>query len=112
MLTITAILTEKKNKTDKDYHLVLKDTKNDTVTIVAEIPSLECIEAKPDPLKTMITKVPEDFDNWPSRQTNKKKFNQKIRVMGIGFFDHVHVAKSESPNGIELHPVIKIKFLN
>jgi hypothetical protein len=58
----------------------------------------------------MILQARSDFDQWFAVQT-KNKFNQKVPLTGIVFFDRVHGATGESANGIELHPVIKIKFL-
>ncbi|HEX9929303.1 MAG TPA: hypothetical protein VGB02_12265 [Pyrinomonadaceae bacterium] len=105
--TINAILTKKKNEADEDYHLVLKSGGK---FLVAEIPSAQCVEDTVEPLKGMIIQARSDFDEWFSKQT-KKTFNQKVRITGIGFFDRVHGAEGASPNGIELHPIIKIEFL-
>lgn len=35
----------------------------------------------------------------------------KVRLTGVGFFDRVHGQSGVAPNGIELHPVLDIKFL-
>ena len=40
------------------------------------------------------------------------EFNQRVRVTGVGMFDTLDHAEGTSPNGIELHPVIKIQFLD
>lgn len=106
---ITAYLTKKKNEADEDYHLVIKSGSR---YLVAEIPSVNCVENTIEPLKSMIIKARTDFDEWFAAQPDKKNFNQKVRVTGLGFFDRVHGAEGTSPNGIELHPVIKIEFLN
>jgi hypothetical protein len=104
---ITAFLTKKKNEDDEDYHLVIKDGDR---YLVAEIPSETCVENTIEPLKSMILKARSDFDEWFAGQT-RRTFNQKVRLTGLGFFDRVHGAEGASPNGIELHPVIKIEFL-
>lgn len=109
MWTVTAFLTEKKNEKDEDYHLVLDDGSGEN--LVAEIPAPACVEDTPEPLKDMILQARSDFDEWFAALPNKKKFRQKVRITGIGFFDHLHGAEGSSPNGIELHPVIEIKFL-
>jgi hypothetical protein len=33
-----------------------------------------------------------------------------ISVTGVGFFDHVHNVDGQAANGIELHPVLSIRF--
>ncbi len=105
--TIEAFLFKKKNEKDEDYHLVLR--RGDSM-IIAEIPSAGCVEKTPEPLKSMIIQARADFDEWFGKQTTKT-FNQRVCVNGVGFFDRVHGAEGTSPNGIELHPVIKITFL-
>ena len=35
---------------------------------------------------------------------------QGVRVTGIGFFDPTHGQAGVAPNGIELHPVLRIEF--
>lgn len=108
MWTVTAFLTKKKNEKDEDYHLIMDDGTGRS--LVAEIPSPNCVAETPEPLKSMILEARSDFDDWFMKQT-KKTFFQKVRMTGIGFFDRVHGSEGESPNGIELHPVIKIAFL-
>jgi hypothetical protein len=34
-----------------------------------------------------------------------------VRVTGVGFFDFLHGQTGVAPNGIELHPVLKIEFV-
>jgi hypothetical protein len=107
---ITAFLLKKKNEDDEDYHLVLKSGNN---TMIAEIPSENCVQDTPEPLKGMINQAREDFDNWYQQQPNKNSLNQKVVITGLGFFDRVHGGTGESKiNAIELHPVISIKFVD
>lgn len=35
----------------------------------------------------------------------------RVRLTGVGFFDRVHGQTGVAPNGIELHPLLDIKFL-
>lgn len=106
--TVTAYLTEKKNEADKDYHLILASGER---TLVAEIPHPVCLGSTPEPLKSLITKARADFDKW-WRRRRPGPINQRVRVTGLGMFDTLGHAKGTSPNGIELHPVIAIKFLD
>ena len=34
----------------------------------------------------------------------------KVRLTGVGFFDRVHGQSGVAPNGIELHPVLNVRF--
>ena len=106
--TVTAFLIAKSNEDDKDYHLILTDGQR---TLVAEIPHPDCVRETPEPIRGLIKKARKDFDEWWTRR-RRGALNQKVRVTGLGFFDTLGHAKGTSPNGIELHPVIAIKFLD
>lgn len=98
---------EKKNEADEDYHLVLRTGSRE---MIAEIPSPDCVEDTPEPLRSMIIQAREDFDTWYAAQSPKKNMNKKIVLTGIGFFDRVHGGTGQAHNGIELHPVIEVEF--
>jgi len=107
---VNARLVKKKNETDQDYHLILKTGQR---TLVAEIPSPDCLDDTPEPLRGMILQARQDFDTWfASHSSEGPEFDQKVRVTGVGMFDTLGHAEGTSPNGIELHPVIKIEFLD
>jgi hypothetical protein len=105
---VTARFIKKKNEDDEDYHLILKSGQK---TLVAEIPSPNCLDETPEPFKTLITQARSEFDDWFANQSGST-FNQKVRVTGLGMFDALAHAEGTAPNGIELHPVIKIEFLD
>ena len=108
---LTATLVKKKNEDDLDYHLVIK---SGTKQMIAEIPSEACVAETPEPIKSMVIQARLDFDDWYDQQTNKQNLNAKVRLTGIGFFDRVHgnAEGQVQKNGIELHPVVKIEFLD
>jgi hypothetical protein len=61
----------------------------------------------------MIKQARQDFETWfTAHSADGPEFNQKVRITGVGMFDTLGHAEGTSPNGIELHPVIKIEFLN
>jgi hypothetical protein len=98
---------------DTDYHIAIKDGAN---TMIAEIPDPNCVTDTPEPLKSMITQARADFDAHFSGGKKAgggfKTTNTKVRITGPGLFDHFHKQKGYAkPNGIEIHPVIKIEFL-
>jgi hypothetical protein len=94
---------------DSDYHLAIKDSAGRTV--IAEIPKPDCLNNTPEPLKSMITQARSDFDSHFTATGSFKTANQKVRITGPGMFDKLHGQKGVAPNGIEIHPVIKIEFL-
>jgi|ERR1700730_2233278 len=108
--TITDYKIEGGAKGDQDYHLALDDGSGRTM--IAEIPSSSCLKQTPEPLKSMIKQARADFD---AKFTVTGKFqhaDQKVRITGPGMFDRIHGQKGVAPNGIEIHPIIKIEFLN
>ncbi len=67
-------------------------------------------------IKERIKIARDDFDrkfNGSLRPTsNPKSPNVKIRIAGIGMFDREHNQLGRADNGIELHPVLGIEFLD
>jgi hypothetical protein len=108
---LTATLLKKKNEDDQDYHLVIK---SGTRKMIAEIPSPDCLDSTPEPIKSMVIQARSDFDTWFDQQPDKVNLNTRVRITGMGFFDRVHgnAEGQVKKNGIELHPVIKIEFLD
>jgi hypothetical protein len=62
----------------------------------------------------MIAKVRADFDAKFSVTGSFKPSNQKVRITGPAMFDVQHGTpqRGVAPNGIEIHPIIEIEFLN
>jgi hypothetical protein len=109
---VTATMTSMKHEVDGDYHLVLQGSRG--ATIVAEIPSPDCYSGDN-------TEVPNDFQtargvvdsvtNLPSGQNpplSRLRTSVPVTVTGVGFFDLPHGQMGMAPNGLELHPVLKI----
>ena len=95
---------------DDDYHLAIKDA--DGLTMIAEIASKKCISQTPEPLKSMMRAAREEFDSNLKATASFKPSKKRIRITGPGFFDKIHGQKGVAPNGIEIHPILKIEFLN
>ncbi len=108
---LTATIIEKRNEDDGDYHLVLKSGKK---KMIGEIPAEECVEGSPKPFKAMIRQARSDLDAYLALPGNSaSNMNARVRLTGIGFFDRVHGGIGQvKKNGIELHPIIKIEFLD
>ncbi len=100
---------------DEDYHLVLED--ENANTMVAEIANPPCVPANvPAVIYEKIKIARDDFDrkfNGVLKPTSTPKSpNVKIRIAGIGMFDKEHNQLGRAQNGIELHPVLGIEFLD
>jgi hypothetical protein len=108
---VDCILMEAKYEDDdKDYHVVIRDPYGPPLnTMIIELPRPDAVPLT-SPFRERIRLVREDFDR---RFRVPKKFvplNVRARVWGVGFFDFVHGQRGVAPNGIELHPVLKIEY--
>jgi len=107
---IEATLFQYKKEGDEDYHLALKDGSGHE--IVAEIPALDCLVGTPTKLKNLILQARNDFDAQFTATGTKKPANIKVRITGPAMFDKKHPEDpiGDSPNYIEIHSVLTIKF--
>lgn len=104
---ITSHLIVIKREADEDYHLVIQD--NRKRTMIVEVPSAR--RAKGSRFLPEIKQVRHDlYQRYHLRGSKKLKPNSEVTVTGIGFFDRKHGQEGVAPNGIELHPVLAIKF--
>ena len=105
---ITATLTQYKLEEDSDYHLVLQDEAGST--IIAEVACPCCVGAS-SPFAHLIGSARAQFDARFTPTGSFQSANIPVQVIGVGMFDFLHGQTGVAPNGIELHPVLDIKFL-
>ena len=106
---IEGTLFQYKKEGDEDYHLALRNGSNE---IVAEIPSPDCLIGTPTKLKKLILKARSDFDAQFTATGSPKDANIKVRITGPAMFDKKHPLDpiGDSPNHLEIHPILTIKF--
>lgn len=112
--TIDAFVTGFKEETDRDFHVVLADTSDKSVTMIGEIPDPQCSTVKESGHAQQIAAVRAEFTKCfgtPAPGNQFKKFAKAVRVqiMGVGFFDKIHGQTGVAKNGVELHPVMSVK---
>lgn len=85
---------------DQDLHLVLKGESG--LTMIAEIPSPECVATSP----------------WANSIKSAREQFLKIyrpgvcvRLTGVIFFDKLHGQDGVAIQGVELHPVLRVELL-
>jgi len=105
---VTGTLVGFKSESDSDYHLVLADAKGET--IIAEIPSPNCVTT--GPLAASIARARAAFDAQFTATDRYHRVRVPVCVRGVGMFDFKHGQTGVAPNGIEIHPVLEITFLN
>jgi hypothetical protein len=104
---LTTRLTQFRLEDDGDIHLVLKNRSGKTM--IAEIPRPGCV-ARSSLWKRAIRAARSSFTNRYRVTTSWHFVNRRIRIRGLGFFDEIHNVTGQAPNGIELHPVTRIRF--
>src|SRR5205807_6428653 len=103
---VRARLISYKLEQDGDFHIVIADVEDPGKTMIAEIPSPDCAGA-------CASAHVEEFRR--ARAVIMETSNQAssvsvvVVVTGVGFFDFLHGQTGAAPNGIELHPVLKIE---
>ena len=102
---VRAQLISYKVEQDGDFHIVIADVEDPGKTMIAEIPSPDCAGACASAHVEEFRRaraVIMEFSNEAPRLT--------AVVTGVGFFDFAHGQTGAAPNGIELHPVLKIEL--
>ena len=104
---LNATLREYVRAYDSDYHMVLTDDAGRTM--IAEIPSPTCV-GQSSPFAAGIAHARAQFDAMFTPATYFQTANIPVQITGVGFFDYLEGQAGVAPNGIELHPIIDIKF--
>lgn len=104
---------ERAKKLDQDFHLIIADPRKDKndhwITMVAEIPAPQCAPSEYSDqfknLRLLLTTM------GKPKGTKVLWFDKPVPVVieGVGFFDKIHGQDGVAPNGIELHPILKLE---
>lgn len=100
-------LTAYRIEDDSDIHLVIRDAAGKTM--IAEIPRPGCVPRK-SLWRAQIAAARKAFMARDHATTSWKHVHQRITLRGLGFFDEIHNVTGQAPNGIELHPVTRVRF--
>jgi hypothetical protein len=106
--TIRATMKLYKLESDVDYHIVVQDENG--ATMVTEIPCPCCVAAG-SPFTAGIANARHAFDARFTATTSFQSATVPVQITGVGFFDPIHGQTGVAPNGIELHPILDIRFL-
>jgi hypothetical protein len=78
--------------------------------MIAEIPSPSCVSTKSlwkpqirRARRSVTSRYIITHDSW----THIRRY---VTIKGLGFFDEIHGQTGVAPNGIELHPVTRIRW--
>ena len=108
---ISAVLIGWKLEGDRDMHLVIADPAQPTRTMIVEVPSTTCDHVCSSghvaqfrvARAALIAKF-----GTPTSSFHRFATPPPITVTGVGFFDFLHGQTGVAPNGVELHPVLKV----
>jgi hypothetical protein len=104
---LSTVLTQYREEDDGDIHLVIKNSSGKRM--IAEIPLGRCVSSR-SLWKRQIASARTDFTRHLHVATSWHYVHRKITLRGLGFFDEIHDVTGQAPNGIELHPVIRVSF--
>lgn len=99
-------LTQYKQETDSDYHLVVSDGQS---TMIVEIPMPGCVGAA-SPFTAAIKTARQAFAAQLTPTASFQTANLPVTITGVGFFDVPHGQTGLAKNAIELHPALSICF--
>jgi len=115
---------------DSDYHIVVTDdthqftdTHGNSIghSVIAEIPDPNCLEGKDHnfpgttPFADRITAARALMDSRFPNAAKDGSFNDvglPVEITAVGFFDRPHGQIGRAPNNIELHPILRLCFLD
>src|SRR6266545_843893 len=100
---VRGLLLAVESRRDRDLHLLLSDPADPKSRLIAEIPNPAC---------SMGSIHASDFASAgqvAESLRGKPRGESVVEVVGIGFFDIGHIQKGRSHNGLELHPVLKVR---
>jgi len=114
--TVRAALLGFKEEADRDLHVVLADP-SDRMTMIGEIPDPNCSTVQASGHATQIAAVRTQFINCfgaPPANGRFKRFDGTMiaELTGVGFFDLLHGQTGVAPNGIELHPILRVRTVS
>jgi len=92
---------------DGDIHLILKNDSGKRM--ITEIPKPACVSHS-SLWQNAIAAARATFASHYQVTTSWQDVNRRINIRGLGFFDKLHGQSGVAPNGIELHPVTRIRF--
>ena len=113
--TVRAVLVGWKTESDHDFHIVIADPNAPTKTMIVEPPdptcSMACASGFQNYYTSVRAKLVSCFGNPPGSFTNFAS-GIVVDVTGVAYFDPLHGQTGVAPNGIELHPLLSVKFVS
>lgn len=97
-------------ESDRDYHVILFGLNNQRLSLIGEIPHPACFGSCQSGFAQQYGEARSAFESCVHRP-NPQDRPIRVRVEGVGFFDHEHGQSGSAPNQFELHPVLRLECL-
>jgi hypothetical protein len=95
---------------DEDIHLVIADPADASHTMIVEFPNAECQGVVESTQQAQIAAARTGFLAACGQPlaSGFRSLSGSATITGVGFFDVLHGQNGVAPNGIELHPVLRV----
>jgi hypothetical protein len=109
--TVEATILRVKQEMDGDYEMVIQGSNG--ATMIAESPAPDHTFVGDSPWLKEMAAVRKQLDEKFSMVGGPAPHRGSVRarITGVGFFDLPHGQSGVAPNGIELHPVLRLELL-
>ena len=104
---LTAYLTQYRQESDGGIHLAIKDSAGRRM--IAELPYGSCVPST-SRWRAANLSARSAFGHTYAVSTSWHYVRRLMDLRGVGFMDTVHGQTGVAPNGVELHPVIYVRF--
>jgi hypothetical protein len=107
---VKARLVEFKFEDDSDIHLVIAQPHDASETMIVEFPDPGCTRDSIErgAMRRARRNLLDACGQPPSASSSFADLRGRATVTGVGFFDLLHGQTGVAPNGIELHPVLRL----
>jgi len=105
---VTGVITLARLEDDRDYHVVLADPNNPSMTMVTEISDPQCQGSVTSIFRQELANARTQFESIRNGRPLADLMGTVLRVRGVGFYDFSHGQTGRSANCIELHPLTNI----
>lgn len=107
---VRAVLVGWKKEADRDFHIVIADPNDPKATMIVEPPDPACSSS---PKAALFGKVRAAFIACFGPAARWKTFpHMVVDVDGVAMHDVLHGQTGVAPNGIELHPLLRVKTIS
>jgi hypothetical protein len=107
--SVVCNITQKRNESDNDYHLVLSDGTN---TMIGEVPDPTCAVASTSAHVNEYIAARNWVNTYIGTAANLNINIAPVLVTGVAFLDPPHGQTGAAKNNLEIHSILKLEFVS